>query len=443
MRLVPSWLTRMLPDSAVARRLSMQSVLFAFGDGVFTTGNAVYFTQIVGLSAAQVGLGLSLSGLAVLALSVPMGRLADRYGARRMWAVGAFLEALLYLCYPFIHGFWPFLLLLSAFSIVATVGGAGRGAYTIGIFPRAERVRNQAFLRAALNIGFTLGALGGGLALATNSHDVIRMVPVFSALVLSANAFLISRLPDALHASRPDARSDSRPDARPDSQPVGASPAATPVEGPASSPKALKNRGFVVTSVLSGVAGTHWVLLLVVIPLWLVERTDAPHWVLAWLFGTNTVLAVLFQVPAARGMNTVSGALRGVRLATGFMVVSCFLVAITGDTIGWVSVALLLVGHMTVTGAELFESAATWGFMAELSDPYRRGEYQGVWGLGGRITNILGPAAFTWLALDQGQLGWVVIAGTIVLAAALLHPAVRSAERFLATHGLDVSRAPA
>jgi MFS family permease len=423
----------MLPDSAVARRLSTQSVLYAFGDGVFTTGNAVYFTQIVGLSAAQVGLGLSLSGLAVLALSVPMGRLADRYGARRMWALGAFLEALLYLSYPFIHGFWPFLLLLTAFSVVATVGGAGRGAYTIEIFPREERVRNQAFLRAALNIGFTLGAVGGGLALATDSHDVIRMVPVFSALVLTANAFLITRLPAAL-AGTP---SGGRP-ASESPTPTGTAP-----EAPVSSPKALKNRGYVATSVLSGIAGTHWVLLLVVIPLWLVERTDAPHWVLAWLFGTNTVLAVLFQVPAARGMNTVSGALRGVRLATGFMVLSCFLVAITGDTIGWVSIALLLVGHMTVTGAELFESAATWGFLAELSDPYRRGEYQGVWGLGGRITNILGPAAFTWLALDQGTLGWVVIATTIVLAAALLHPAVRSAERFLATHDLDVSGAPA
>jgi Major Facilitator Superfamily len=341
--------------------------------------------------------------------------------------VGALLEALLYLSYPFIHGFPAFLALLTAFSLVETVGNAGRGAYTIGIFPRAERVRYQAFLRSALNIGFTLGALGGGLALASDSHGVIRMVPVLTAVVLATNAVLIGRLPDAHE------------------EPVEADAAASPApqEDQDASPKALKNRGFLATSVLSGIAGTHWILLLVVIPLWLVERTDAPHWVLAWLFGTNTVLAVLFQVPAARGMNTVRGALRGVRLATAFMVVSCGLVAITGDTIGWVSIVLLLVGHMTVTGAELFESAATWGFLAELSDPARRGEYQGVWGLGGRITNILGPAAYTWLALNHGTLGWVVIASTIVLAAALLHPAVRSAERFLTTHSLDAARATA
>jgi MFS family permease len=412
----------LLPDHPVARRLSVQSILFALGDGVFTTGNAVYFTQIVGLTAAQVGLGLSISGVVALSLSVPLGAVADRYGARRMWAVGAALEAMLYLTYPVIHGFAAFVALLAAFTIVNSVGGAGRGAYSIAIFPREERVKYQAYLRATLNIGFTLGALVSGLALALDDLDVVRLLPVFTAAVLGLNAALIGRLPEPRGQDSQDAGS----------------------EGPTSaSPKALRNRGFVASAFLSGIAGTHWILLTVVIPLWLVERTDAPHWTLAWLFGTNTVLCVLFQVPAARGMNNVGGALRGVRIATAFMVCSCAIVAVTGDTIGWVSVVLLLVGHMTVTGAELFDSAASWGFLSELSDPTRRGEYQGVWGLGARITNILGPAAYTWLALDHGTVGWVVIAATVLVGAVLLHPAVRAAERFLTTHALDPSAATA
>jgi MFS family permease len=401
---------RLLPDDPVARRLSLQSILYALGDGVFTTGNAVYFTQIVGLSAAQVGLGLSVTGVVALALSVPMGRLSDRYGARRMWAVGAGLEALLYVSYPLVHGFGAFVALLTAFSLVNTFSGE-------------QRVRYQAYLRATLNIGFTLGALASGLALASDNPAVIRMLPVLTAVVLGLNALLIWRLPE------PGQRHG---------QPV------TAVEHPAAtSPRALRNRGFVLSSFLSGVAGTHWILLTVVIPLWLVERTDAPHWTLAWLFATNTVLCVLFQVPAARGMNTVPGALRGVRVAAAFMVCSCAIVASTGDTIGWVSVVLLLVGHMTVTGAELFDSAASWGFLSELSDPTRRGEYQGVWGMGARITNILGPATYTWLALDHGTVGWAVIAVTILTASALLHPAARAAERFLSARALDPSVATA
>jgi MFS family permease len=420
---MPSRLQRLLPDNRVARRLSAQSILYALGEGVFMTGNAVYFTQIVGLSAAQVGLGLSVTGVVALALSVPLGKVTDRYGARQMWAFGAAVEALLYLTYPVIHGFAAFVALLTAFTLADSVGSAGRGAYSIAIFPRGERVKYQAYLRSALNIGFTLGALVSGLALATDDHRIIRLLPVFTALVLAANTALVSRLPDPERAQTVE---------------TGASN-----EASHTSPKALRNRGFLATSVLSGISGTHWILLTVVIPLWLVERTDAPHWTLAWLFGTNTILCVLLQVPAARGMNTVSGALRGVRLAATCMVVSCAIVAVTGNTIGWVSVVLLLVGHMTVTGAELFDSAATWSFLSELSDPQRRGEYQGVWGLGTRITNILGPAAYTWLALDHGTLGWAIIAVTILVGATLLHPAARAAERFLTTHALDPSTATA
>lgn len=424
---MPPRLQRLLPDHPVARQLSVQSVLFALGDGVFMTGNAVYFTQIVGLTAAQVGLGLSITGIVALTLSVPLGKVADRFGARRMWALGAALDALLYLSYPLIHGFPAFVVLLTAFTLAETVANAGRGAYSIAIFPREDRVRYQAFLRSALNIGFTLGALVSGLALATDSHTVIRFLPVFTAVVLLVNAYMLSLLPDP----RPQA---------PAPESAGGTPTAVTETA---TPKAMRNRGFVVASVMSGISGTHWVLLTVVIPLWLVERTDAPHWVLAWLFATNTIGCVFLQVPAARGMNTVGGALRGVRIATVFMVCSCAIVAVTDSTVGWASIALLLVGHMTVTGAELFESAATWGFLSELSDPTRRGEYQGVWGIGGRITNILGPAAYTWLALENGTLGWVVIATTIVIGAVLLHPAARAAERFLATHALDPSTAAA
>ena len=73
----------------LARRLSAQSVLFAVGEGFFLTGSAVFFTHIVGLSAAQVGLGLTIAGVVTFFFAVPLGRLADRIGPKRMWALGA------------------------------------------------------------------------------------------------------------------------------------------------------------------------------------------------------------------------------------------------------------------------------------------------------------------------------------------------------------------
>ena len=60
----------------------------------------MFFTQIVGLSAAQVGLGLTIAGVVAFFFAVPLGRLADRIGPKRMWALGALGEALLYLAWP-------------------------------------------------------------------------------------------------------------------------------------------------------------------------------------------------------------------------------------------------------------------------------------------------------------------------------------------------------
>ena len=409
---MPTRLDRFLPPTPLARRLSLQSVLFATGEGAFITGSAVFFTQIVGLSAAQVGLGLTIAGAVTFAFAVPLGKLADRVGPRRQWAAAAFVGAALYLLWPFIGSFPAFLLMTVAIELVGNAGWSGRGAYTIDVFPHDERVRSLAFMRAALNIGFTLGAMIGGLALAFDSDTLVRAVPWVTAAILFANAAFITRLPDAEHDR------------------VVRSPAEKALRG-----SALRNRGFLSLSILDGVLGTNQVLLNVVIPLWLVQATDAPHVLLAWLFGTNTVLAVLLQVPAARGVNSVSTSLRAARISGAFFVLSCFVVLVTHDTIGWVTIVLVWLGHVTVTGAELFQSAGHWGFLSELSDPGRRGEYQGVSQLGTTLGSVWAPAAFTYLALEWGATGWMLIAAVIVIAVLGMGPAARAAGRYLARTG--------
>jgi MFS family permease len=406
-------LHRVLPTSPVVRSMSAQSIMFAVGEGAFITGSAVFFTQVVGLSAAQVGLGLTIAGVVTFFFAVPLGRVADRVGAQRMWAAGAAGQALLYLVWPWITSFAAFLAMLIALELVKLAGGAGRGAYTLALFSREERIRSMAYMRSALNIGFTLGALIGGLALATDSDRVIRLVPVVTAAILGLNAVLIRRLPAATAVEQPPT-------------------------GEILATGALRNRGFLAMSVCDGVLNTNQVLLNVVIPLWLVQETDAPHVLLAWLFGTNTVLAVLLQVAASRGAETVPGALRAERRAAAFFVLSCLIVLVTHDTVGWVTILLVWLGHVTVTGAELFQAAGHWGLVAELSDPHRRGEYQGAAHLGGTIGQVWAPAAYTYLAMTWGTAGWLVIAVIAVIAAVGIHPATRAADRYLERHPVPV-----
>lgn len=418
-RYFPERLLRLAGPTSLVRRLSAQSVLSAFGDGVFLTGSAVFFTQIVGLSAAQVGLGLSIAGVATFALAVPLGKLSDRYGAKRVWALSSLVEALLYLVWLSIGDMTSFVAMMIGLELVQTASRSSRNAYRFDVFPRTERVSTNAYFRAARNVGYTLGALLAGIALATNSDDVIRMVPVVTAGLLLLNAALVARLPRAAHHA--------------DAEPL----LEVALEAAGERRSALRNRGYVAMAIFGGVLSTHQVLLNVVIPLWLVEETDAPRVLLAWLFGTNTVMAVALQVAAARGITTVADSLRAQRRGAFFFVLSCGIVMVTHDTIGWVTIALVWIGHVTVTGAELFNSAGEWGLQAELSDPERRGEYQGVSQLGFTLGSVWAPALYTFLAMSWGTPGWLVIAAIVLVAAVLIHPAARAAERHLQEQGIE------
>ena len=409
-------LTRMVGPTPLVRSLAGQSVISAFGEGAFLTGSAVFFTVIVGLSAQQVGLGLSIAALARFAMSVPLGKVADRIGYKQMWQLTSAIEAVLYAAWPLITGWWPFVAMMVVMSVVESGRRAGRGAYSLAVFPRGDRVRYQAYLRAARNVGYTLGALAAGLALATGSDDVVRLVPLVTAALLALNAVLVFRLPNLVGD---------------DHEAYGDTPFEQAAEHAGEKRSAMHNRGFVLMSVCNGVLGTHGVLLNVVIPLWLVQETDAPHVLLAWLFGTNTVMAVFLQVLTARGVTDVRLSLRAQYRGAACFVLSCAIVLVTHDTIGWVTIALVWIGHVTVTGSELFQSAGMWGLVSELSDPDRLGEYQGVSGLGFTMADIWAPALYTFLAMTWGAPGWIVIALIVVVAAIGIGPSSHAAERYL------------
>jgi MFS family permease len=406
-------ISRILPPTKLERDLALQCVLSAFATGSFLNGTAVFFTQIVGLTGAQVGLGMSVAGVVTLLLSLPLGRLSDHVGAKPLWAVGSLVEAVLYFAWPLVGGMASFVLLLALLSAISTAGNTGRNVYRIAVFPRDVRVRALAYMRAARNVGYTLGALAGGIALAIGTREAIIAVPILTGALLLLNAAMVAMLPSIERPATPAVHDEE--------------------SGPA--PPAWRNRGFVVLSACNGVLTSNQVLLNVVVPLWLVERTDAPHTLLAWLFGTNTVMAVALQVRASRGSETVPGALRAVRLCGWSFVLSCLVISATHETVGWVSIALIWLGHVTITGAELWQSASDWGFQSELSDHRRLGDYQGVWSLGYQAGPIIFPGLYTFLALQWGAPGWAVIAGLAVLATVVAHPAARAAERHLERAG--------
>ena len=96
---------------------------------------------------------------------------------------------------------------------------------------------------------------------------------------------------------------------------------------------------------------------------------------------------------------------------------------------------LFFLGHVVLTWAELFLSASGWTLEAELMDPRRRGDYQGVCGAGRHPrARFWAPAVYGFLAMQWGAFGWLTIAAIVTAGAVGLHVAAHAARRFLEQH---------
>ena len=440
-----SLLDRVLSDDPLVRATAIQSAIFAFGTGAFITGEAVYSIKIIGLTVAEAGLGLTIGMASQFVVSIPFGRLADRIGARTCWGIGNALQAVAFLGWLFVHGFWPFIGVVVAREVTAQLGQIGWSTYRLAAFPRETRVRSGAYNRAALNVGFTVGALFGGIALATGSLTVIRFVPILTAAILIVSASMIRRLP--AEAAQGHGATDLRPAAESElpseSLPAEDQPPAAPAPSSPPGRPAIRNVGFIVTSFFDGLLSSHQTLLLTVIPLWLVADTNAPRVLLAWLFATNTIGAVLFQVPVSRTVKDLPTALRAEVRAAAFMTASCVIILATDHTAIWLTIPLIWLAHVTVTGTELFESSASWSLQSELSDQSRLGDYQGVASVANTLGIIWTPALYTFLATDLHAAGWLIIAAIVVIAAVGIRPSARMAQRHLEAGGSVPKPVPA
>ncbi|MFF5178901.1 MFS transporter [Micromonospora sp. NPDC000316] len=392
-----------IPPPGLTRALAVQAMVYAIGSGLFHAGSAVFFTRALGLSAAQVGLGLSISAGVSLLGTVPLGGLTDRYGPQRVWVCGLVLDAALFASYPFVGSFAGFLAVVVALGTVDAATGVARQVYSINALPPAERVTGLAYQRSLLNVGFGLGAVISGVVLAVDTIAAYRGMVWFIATVVLVTALFVRRLPRLPHVARA-------------TEPMGRL-------------AVLRDRPFLAVSLLSGLLTAHGVLYLTVLPLWIITHTDAPKTVIAGLVLLNTILIVLLQVRASRGADTASGAARASRRGGLLVAVFCLVLPISGATRGVLTIVVLVAAAMLLILAELIQSAGAWGLTATLPPNDQRGAYVGALRLGEQVQYLIAPAGLTALGVSTGGWGWYPTAAIFVLVGLAIVPVVAWAER--------------
>ncbi|NJC68554.1 MFS transporter [Planosporangium thailandense] len=394
-------LKRLLPTPGPVRVLTVCTLVNTAGNGLWLASSALYLTRVVGLSATQVGLGLTAASGVCLIASTPMGYLADRRGPRGVQVTFYAVLSVLSAAMLAVHSFASFVL-LAALTALADAGQRGaRGGLIAGTIPVTERVRARAYLRATTNVGISIGTTLAGVALAADTPTGYRLVIAGNAVSFAVAAIVATRLPAI------------------DPQPAPRGPRLV----------ALRDRPFLAYVALDGIMSMHFNIIDLVLPLWVATRTHAPRWLVAVILLVNTTMVVALQVRAARGTDDVDAAARAARGAGLFIGVACVIFAASAGVPAWAASALLLAGALVHVIGELRQSAAGWGISFGLAPAHAQGQYQATYSMGMQFGRMLAPAVLTWLALDLGLLGWLLMAALFVSVGAAVPGVVTRARR--------------
>lgn len=392
-------LTRLIPPSGPNRWLAVGTFTRSAGLGAVIPFMAVYFVRSVGLSAEEVGLGASVASVLGIAASVPAGRLTDRYGAREMTITVSAAAALAMASFALVRSFAAFLATQCLVTVFFSAVRVAESTLVGRLLEEDGRVEFRAYQRTVYNLGFSFGVFGAVLPLQMATKSAYIGLIIGGSVTTATMAVAASRVPSVSGAA--ERRSLAG---------IGA----------------VADWPYVLVSVLTGLIAVRHNLLMIAVPLWVIGHTTAPPSTASALLVLNTMLVVLLQVRFSRGASSPLASAR-VNMRGGLaLLLSCVLFAGTASLASWSTVVVLMAAMVCFTFGEMWTAAAGWSFGYDLADPRALGDYQGIFGLGGSIADIIGPVLATGLVVSLGAVGWWAIGGYFMAATALTGPAVRS-----------------
>ncbi|MDQ1711255.1 MAG: hypothetical protein QOE45_705 [Frankiaceae bacterium] len=412
-----------VPPGRDTRIVAAACVVDALGSGLFLPIAALFFVKVAGLPVAQVGLGLSVTGVVGLAGPVLAGPLVDRYGARRVTIALYGLRAAGYGAFPLVRGFWPFVAAVALTGLADRMARPALQALVATLADERDRATMYAFVRSVRNLGYGIGGLLVSAALAIGGRGPYVALVLGDAATFVVSGLLLARVREV-------------PVVLPDGPRTGYR-------------EVLRDRRFVALTLCHGVVSLHLSVLLFGIPLWIDQRTNAPTAVAGVVFTLNSLLVVVLQLPFSRRTVTVADGGRALWRSGVVLAASCGLLMLTPGLPAVAAVTLLVLVGVVECVAEILEAAGGWAVSLGLAPEHARGRYLGVWALGFAVHDIAGPAIMAWVVVSGGRLGLAAFAAVVVLAGAGArrlasgHPEDPLPQRFQAVDGRVDDRDPA
>lgn len=375
------------PDPTV-RKLTFANFINTFGNGMFHTVGIIYFSFTVGLGAHSVAFAFTIGAAVSLAVSVPAGHLADKWSPKYVGIASFILQGIVLGLQVFTKTWSVFVILLCLEYFVERFGQNARMSYIAQIGEGQKRVEARAYMRAVANLGIGSGTLIAGIALAINTPTAYKTMIALDALTFLFAALAYTRVPNVAPTLAQHEKFDW---------------------------SVLKDHRYIIATALNGGLNLHFLVQNVAIPVWVVQETNAPRWMISGIMLMNTLAIVLFQVRSSKKATDIRAAIKLFQQASFYVALASLIYAMAhGVNALWASI-IMLVGMAVHVAGELTGSNSAWMIAMDLADQRRQGVYQGIWAMGFGLTDMVGPSLLVALVIGIGQFGWVILAAWFLL----------------------------
>ncbi|MFC4533845.1 MFS transporter [Sphaerisporangium dianthi] len=378
------------PEATGLRRLLWGRSVSALGDGLWFTIWALYFTRILHLPPALVGLAMAAAGGAGLLMAMPLGAMADRYDPRAVLVAATILRGAAMAAYTLVSEPWAIVLVTVVFVAPANGASAVRTALVAGLVTGTEgRVRALARQRVAQHAGYALGAAAGAVVLAADR-------PQAYLLAIGGNALSFAVLAALTATVAPPPRARPARERRPGIRVV------------------LRDLPYLAVIGATSVLSLCWAMLSTGLPLWIANATRLPLSLSGAVVVISSVGIAASQVFVTRFTATIVQAARTVVWAGALLAASCVLLATTAGGAGAVAIGVVTLAALFHVAGELGYVGGGWGLSVELMREDAKGAYQGASEAATATVQMFAPAVFTLALTGLAAWGWLLMAAVFL-----------------------------
>lgn len=348
---------------------------------------SLYLVNVEGFSLPQVGWIMSCFGLGSLVGTYFGGRLTDTIGFYKVIILSLFFGGMGFVLLQFINTFYGFCIGIFLLTLMAD---SGRPALFVAAdtYSKPENItRSITLIRLAINLGFSIGPLVGGLIIAHLNYTSLFWIDGLSCMVASFGVFIFLK-----------------PKKQKDTNEVKTVPI---IEGV---PPYI-NKNFILFFIIMVAYSIIFVQYFSVMPIYYEKVHFLSEDLIGWLLFINGAAIVVFEMPLIAWLDRMKvSKTMAIYWGIFFLGLSFLVLNLTN----WIGI--LVIGMLLMTLGEMIGFPFSNSLALEMAPKGRKGSYMGLYSMSFSVAHLIGHNGGMNLVNTFGYFKtWILFALFLVL----------------------------